>query len=59
MAKAGKADDNTNVLCIAANNTTTSLAKRIIKAWLETKYISNERHERRIKKIEKIEELAS
>ncbi len=55
MAKAEKADDNINVLCIAADSTTAVMTKKIIKTWLSTKFAGYKRYKRRIKKIIRIE----
>lgn len=54
--RAGRSDDDMNVLVIAADFTKEDEAKDMIKAFLETKFDSVERHERRLKQIKKIEE---
>lgn len=53
---AGRRDDNMNVLVIAADFTKDEEAKDLVKAFLETKFENNERHARRLKEIEEIEE---
>ncbi|MGH7793020.1 MAG: ribose 5-phosphate isomerase B [Thermodesulfobacteriota bacterium] len=47
--------NDTNILAIAARVTGEDLAKEIVKLWLETPFEGG-RHERRLKKIEDIEE---
>lgn len=53
--KAGRRDDNMNILVIAADYTDEYEAKDMVKAFLETKFDQKERHRRRLKEIEKIE----
>lgn len=55
QVKAGRNDDNMNVLVIAADFTSEKEAKAMLIAFLETKYVDNARHERRLGEIEKIE----
>jgi ribose 5-phosphate isomerase B len=54
-ACSARIDDNTNVLCLPADYLTPEKAKKIVKIWLETPFTREERHYRRIKKIEEIE----
>ena len=56
MARAAKADDNINVLAIASDFTPEEEALKIIETWLNTKLKSEEKYNRRIKKIEIIED---
>lgn len=55
QVKAGREDDNMNILVVAADFTEEKQAKAMLIAFLETKYKDNVRHERRLDEIEKIE----
>lgn len=55
QAMASRNDDNTNVLTLAADFTEDEDAKRILGAWLPTQFSGEERHKRRLRKIEDIE----
>ncbi len=55
VAKLVRVDDNTNVLSLPAAYLTPKEAKKIVKIWLETPFTREERHYRRIKKIQEIE----
>ncbi|MBL7036602.1 RpiB/LacA/LacB family sugar-phosphate isomerase [Candidatus Microgenomates bacterium] len=55
QVKAGREDDDMNVLVIASDFTLERQAKGMLIAFLETKYQKNVRHERRLDEIEKIE----
>lgn len=44
-----------NVLCVPARFLTLAMLKKVIKAWLDTPFETGGRHERRVKKIQKIE----
>ncbi len=50
-------DDNINVLAVGAEFTDTDKAKELIRAFLDTKYAKEERFDRRLNKIEKIENM--
>ena len=54
--KAGRADDDMNILVIAADFTSTTEAKAMVKAFLGTKFSGAERHKRRLEDIRRIEE---
>ncbi|MEK7616191.1 MAG: RpiB/LacA/LacB family sugar-phosphate isomerase [Patescibacteria group bacterium] len=56
MIKLAKEHNHTNVLSLSATYITEGEAKEAIKLWLETKFTFEERHVRRIKEIEQIEE---
>ena len=55
QVKAGRRDDDMNILVIASDFTNEDEAKKIVKAFLETKFSGKSRHKRRLKDIEKIE----
>jgi ribose 5-phosphate isomerase B len=44
-------DDNTNILCLAADHGSEDHAMTVAKKWLETKFSEEERHVRRLKKV--------
>ena len=54
--KAGRRDDDMNVLVIAADFTEESEARKMVQVFLETKYNRTSRHQRRLEEIKKIEE---
>jgi ribose 5-phosphate isomerase B len=56
QVKAGRHDDNMNVLVIAADFTSEEEAQSMIKTFLETVYVSSARYEKRLADIKKIEE---
>lgn len=56
QVKAGREDDDMNVLVIAANFTSASEAKKMIAAFLSTDFKGEERHLRRLEDIKRIEE---
>ncbi len=53
--KAGRHDDNMNILVLASSFTKDKEAKDLIKAFLETKFGKAKRFKKRIKDIKKIE----
>lgn len=56
QVKAGRRDDDMNVLVIAADFTKEAEAKKMISTFLKTKYERIARHERRLEEIARIEE---
>lgn len=50
-AKRAKHDDDNNILCLPGRALTQEHAKRIVKAWLNTKFAGFARYKRRIKKL--------
>jgi len=46
---------NANVICLGGRVTDAEAAKKLVKIWLETQFSGDERHERRLEKIENIE----
>lgn len=55
QVKAGRKDDDMNVLVIAADYTSEDEVRRMIKVFLETKFDKALRHRRRLEQIKKIE----
>lgn len=55
-AKTAKEHLDANVLCLGGRVLDSETAKKIVKIWLETDFSGEERHERRLEKIEGIEE---
>lgn len=55
QAAASRSDDNTNVLSLAADYLSEDDAKKILSVWLATDFSGEERHQRRLRKIEDIE----
>lgn len=53
--KAGRRDDDMNILVIAADYTDEHEAKEMLEAFVETKFSRKARYERRIEEITKIE----
>jgi ribose 5-phosphate isomerase B len=56
QVKAGRRDDDMNVLVIAADYTVEEEAKEILKAFLKTKFDEATRHKKRLEDIRRIEE---
>ncbi len=56
-ARLTREHNDTNVLALSAKYTGYALAKEIVDVWLETDFSYNERHQRRIDKITKYEEM--
>lgn len=55
QVKAGRNDDNMNVLVIASDYTKKKEAGKMVKIFLETKFGKKARYKRRLSEIEKIE----
>ncbi len=55
QVKAGRNDDDMNILVIAADFTITKDAKAMLIAFLETKFSETDRYEKRLEDIQKIE----
>jgi ribose 5-phosphate isomerase B len=55
-AHQGREDDDTNVMCLGARVIGINLAQDVLKSWLGTRFSGAERHVRRVKKIEALEE---
>lgn len=56
QAVASRNDDKTNVISFASDYLSEEEAKKILSAWLAAPFSGEERHVRRLKKIEDIEE---
>lgn len=50
-----KEHNNANMLSLGARFMSTRKAKNVVKLWLETKFLNEERHVRRIEKIKRFE----
>lgn len=55
VAKSMRQDDNTNIICFGSDNISEDFSLAVLKSWLETNFSDDERHVRRLKKIEEIE----
>lgn len=55
QAAMSRSDDNANVLSLAADYLDEEDVKKILSVWLATNFSGEERHRRRLKKIEDIE----
>lgn len=55
QVKAGRQDDDMNILVIAADYTNEALAQKMLYIFLETEYEKLKRHERRLEEISRIE----
>lgn len=58
VAKTSRTDDDSNILCLPGRIMTADEAKKIVKSWLETPFSGADRHVRRLKKIQQIEDGA-
>jgi ribose 5-phosphate isomerase B len=54
IASKSRKHNNTNILCIGQNYVAVDIVKKIISAWLETDFSTEERHIRRVSKVDKI-----
>jgi len=54
-AESMRKDDDTNVLCLAADHLSEDFACAIVKRWLETEFSNEERHVRRLAKVASID----
>lgn len=59
IAAASRADDDTNVLCLAGRFITLADAETIVAAWLDTPFKQEAKYQRRIDKITTIEQKQS
>ncbi len=56
LAQHGRENDDLNIVSLAADLTDFSLAEKILKVWLNSKFKNETKYQRRIDKINKIEE---
>ena len=54
IARKSRKHNNTNVLCLGQNFISVNKAKQILHSWLETEFSTEERHHRRVNKIDNI-----
>lgn len=54
-ARTAKEHLDSNVLCLGGRTIDAETAKKIVKTWVETSFSEEERHERRLGKIEEME----
>ena len=47
---------NANIICLGGRVTDAETAKKAVKIWLETEFLEEERHVRRLRKVEEMEE---
>ena len=55
QAKHSKEHNNTNIIALSGDDTSKEEAIEIIQAWIETEFSNEERHSRRLQKIENLE----
>ncbi len=55
QVKAGRSDDDMNILVLAADYTEEEEAKEMLKSFLETRFSGKSRYEKRLQEIDKIE----
>ena len=55
VAKSAREDDDSNILCLPGRHLDIKQAKEIVDAWLDTEFSGKDRHVRRLKKVEEIE----
>lgn len=56
QAAAARNDDDTNIVCLAGDFTSTDKANEIIDTWIKTPFSAEDRHVRRIEKIMALEQ---
>jgi ribose 5-phosphate isomerase B len=54
-ARTARQHNNTNILCMGARVLGSELAREIMEVWLETDFSEQERHVRRLGKVEQVE----
>jgi ribose 5-phosphate isomerase B len=55
-ARTAKEHLDSNVLCLGGRTIDTEAAKKIVKTWLEASFSGEEKHERRLGKVEEMEQ---
>lgn len=56
VVRLSRLHNDSNVLCFGADFITPTRARRYLKLWLETDFSGEERHRRRIKKVQSLEQ---
>ena len=56
IIKLSREHNNANILSLGARFITTEEMRRVVKEWLETPFVQNEKHERRLAKMDHIHE---
>ncbi|MDP3997445.1 MAG: RpiB/LacA/LacB family sugar-phosphate isomerase [bacterium] len=51
IVKIGRSDDNMNVLALGADFISLEQAKEVVRVFLDTAFVNNERHQRRLNEI--------
>ena len=54
IARQSREHINTNILCLGQNYISANLAKKIVRTWLNTSFSTEERHRRRVGKLDNI-----
>lgn len=54
IARQSREHINTNILCLGQNYISTKMAKKIVGVWLNTGFSQEERHQRRVAKLDNI-----
>lgn len=52
--RAGRNDDDTNVLCLSAHDTKPQVAEKLVLLWLKTAFAGADRYKRRIRELDKL-----
>ncbi|MBI5369970.1 RpiB/LacA/LacB family sugar-phosphate isomerase [Candidatus Uhrbacteria bacterium] len=55
VAKTSREDDNANILCLPGRHMDNKTAQQVVQTWLATEFSGADRHMRRLKKVEQIE----
>jgi len=55
VAQTSRTDDNANILCLPGRHMDAKKAAEVVEAWLTTDFSGADRHVRRLKKVEQIE----
>ncbi|NBT37455.1 MAG: RpiB/LacA/LacB family sugar-phosphate isomerase [Actinobacteria bacterium] len=55
VAKTSRTDDDANILCLPGRFLSTKEAVEVVKHWVETPFSGEDRHVRRLKKVDDIE----
>ena len=55
--RAGRRDDDLNIICLSADQTNVNNAQAIVETFLRTDFLNEERHRRRLNQIKDMENL--